>query len=428
MSHKSKLFIFILAVVLTFSLAFGQENATVTGTVTDENENPLVGADVFIPEMNLGSATNIDGVYEFIVPAALVQGQEVSLTARYIGYRSKTEKIVLQLGTIKSDFTLNSDVLKLEEVVITGMGVGIQKEKLGVTIGKVKAQEVVESDETNVVSALHGKVANVEITSTSGEPGAATYIRIRGANTIQGSTQPLIVVDGSPINNSSIVGGQSGGAHGGITPTNRASDINPEDIESVEILKGAAASAIYGSRAGGGVVLITTKSGKPGRVKVSYKTSYSFDKVDKYVPVQRTYGQGIDGQSMTGNIPWSWGAKLDASTPTYDHTREMFETGNVFENNLTISGGNQRTTYYLSLSRYNQDGVIKGSSDYEKTAVRLKGSQRIADKLTVTGNFAFADVSINRIQRGSNVSGLLLGALRTPPDFNNLPYLNECGV
>lgn len=312
-----------IALVIPY-LALAQQDAVITGQVTDETGAPLVGANVYIQDFALGAATNADGMYSFTVPAAKVQGQEVNLMAKFIGYKSQSQWITLQPGTVTTDFKLPVDVLELEELVVTGMGIGIEKEKLGVTIGKVKALEVVNSNEENIIASLHGKVANVEVISASGEPGAATYIRIRGANTIQGSTQPLIVVDGSPINNSTIFGGASPGGHGGVTPSNRASDINPEDIESIEVLKGAAASAIYGSRAGGGVLLITTKSGRQGKVRVSYKTSYSFDKVNKFVPVQTTYGQGINGTSMTGNIPWSYGAKLDPGTPVYDHAREIF--------------------------------------------------------------------------------------------------------
>ena len=417
------------AFVIAPALVFGQEAVGVSGKVTDELGEPLPGANILIPSLRIGAASDKDGKFHFVVPSNLVKGQEVELSVAFIGYRSERARITLtSSANIVQNFELRVDVLKMEEVVVTGMGVGVEKEKLGVTIGKVQSQEIVESDEANIVSALHGKVANVEVTSTSGEPGAATYIRIRGVNTIRGGTQPLMVVDGSPVNNQMIFGGVSTGGHGGTTPSNRASDINAEDIESIEILKGAAASAIYGSRANNGVVLITTKSGKFGAPQMSFKTVYSFDRVTQLPELQTRYGQGIDGESMTGNIPWSFGAKLDGTTPTYDHAGELFETGHVLENNLTLSGGTENTTYYLSLSRYNNNGIIKGeNSDYAKTGVRVKASQRIGENINLIGNISFSDVGMDRIQRGSNVSGLMLGALRTPPDFNNDPYLNELG-
>lgn len=417
------------------------QEAKIKGIVTDENGEPLAGANVVIQELKLGSATDVDGFYQFTVPADLVEGQTVTLVASYLGYRTVTKTVTLSPGEMTQNFQLSVDVLQLSEVVVTGMGVGIPKEKLGVVVAKVQPREIVESDEQNFVAALHGKVANVEVTSASGEPGAEAYIRIRGANTIQGSNQPLIVVDGSPVNNLSIAGAL--GRHGGVTEMNRASDINPDDIESIEILKGAAASAIYGSRAAGGVVLITTKKGRPGKPRLSYKMQYSWDEVDKTVDLQKKYGQGFLGSPST-SISTSWGPLLDTLTvdkvkqmgfvdengnPTYDlniydHSEEMFETGHNWENNFSISGGNALTTYYLSLERTSIDGAIKGNSDYIRNAVRLKASQRITEDLNVTGNVSYADVSSNRLQKGSNVSGLLLGAFRTPPNFNNLPYLD----
>ncbi len=422
------------------------ELVQIRGVVTDKAGNPLVGANVFIPDLGFGASTDADGVYFFTIPAAIAKEQAVVVRASYIGYQTQEKKIVLKVGTQTINFELPVDVLKLDEVVVTGMGVGVQKEKLGIVIDKVKPREIIESDETNIVAALHGKAANVEVYSASGEPGAETYIRIRGPNTIQGSNQPLIVVDGSPINNQSIAGAV--GRHGGVTQTNRAADINPEDIESIEILKGAAASAIYGSRAAAGVILITTKSGKPGRPRFTYRMSYSWDDVNKTVPLQMKYGQGFLGRPST-TISTSWGPLLDTLTtqkvidmgfvdekgnPTYglgryDHSNEMFETGHIFENQFVVSGGNAWTTYYLSFGRTSIDGAIKGNSDFQRNTVRLKATQRLSEKLSLTGNFAFADVFANRIQKGSNVSGLLLGAFRTPPNFNNLPYLDpETGL
>ncbi len=415
--------VIISALVLIPLWVMGQQGVTIKGKVLDEANNPLPGANVYIQNTVYGAAANPAGDFLFSVPAEVVKNQEVELVARFMGYTSKSVTITLSPGTITQNFSLAVDVLELESVVVTGMGVGIEKEKLGVTIARVAPQELIESDESDMVSALHGKVANVEVTSTSGEPGAATYIRIRGSNTITGSNQPLIVVDGSPINNSQIFGGVSSGGHGGTTAANRASDINPDDIESVEILKGSAASAIYGSRAAAGVVLITTKSGKPGRPRLSYKMSYSFDEVNQLPELQRTFGQGYSGNPSTTS-PLSWGPKLDPGTPTYDHAGELFETGHVLENNLTLSGGTEWTTYYLSLEQLKNDGIFKGNADYIRYSATLKATQRLTPNINLTGKLNFADVGMNRIQRGSNVSGLLLGALRTTPAFNNLPYLD----
>ncbi len=414
-----------LCLFASLSLLYAQSAIEVSGTVLDENGEPLVGANVIIQSMAIGAATNNQGQYKFTIPENRVNvGQKVALKAEFIGYRSSTVDITLS-GNVQQNFQLVEDALVMEEIVVTGFGVGVQKEKLGVAIPKVSGELVTQSNEGNIVSALHGKVANVEITSASGEPGAASYIRIRGANSITGGTQPLFVVDGSPVSNESFFSDNTQG-HDGVTEMNRASDINPEDIESVEILKGPAAAAIYGSRAANGVILVSTKKGRPGQVKLTYKTSYSWDTVNKTQPLQNRWGQGVDGEYVPG-FPFSWGPKLGPNVPVYDHAMEMFETGHVFENTLTASGGNEYTTYYLSLSSYNHDGFIVGNSDYQKNALRLNASQAINEKLKLSGNFAFSDVSSNRIQRGSNVSGLLIGAWRTPPDFDNSNYLTPEG-
>jgi len=402
--------------------AMAQGEAVITGNVTDAAGNALTGANIYIAGTIYGAVSARTGEYVINVPGTAARGQEVDLIVSYMGYKTKKETVTLSAGTLQQDFVLETDVLQMSAVVVTGMNVGVEKERLGVSIGKVRGEDVAASDESNIVSALYGKVANVEITTNSGDPGAATYIRIRGGHSVTGGSQPLFVVDGSPIDNTSVFGANDAG-HGGVMEQNRAADINPEDIESIEILKGAAASAIYGSRAANGVVLITTKSGKVGKPSLSYKMSYSFDEVNKLPDLQTRWGQGIDGVSVPG-YPFSYGPKLDASVPTYDHAGEMFETGHTFENTLTLSGGNEWTTYYMSLSQSDVDGAIKGNSDYKRNSVRLKASQRVNEKLNVTAGLTLAKTFSNRIQKGSNVSGLMLGAWRTPPDFNNLPYLD----
>ncbi|MFQ5651124.1 MAG: SusC/RagA family TonB-linked outer membrane protein [bacterium] len=413
--------------VLMPFMAFAQVDAIITGQVADESGAPLIGADVYIPELRLGGATNPDGMYEIVVPAAQVLGQDVNIEAKFIGYKTMKEWITLKPGKITNNFTLGLDVLEMETLVVTGLGVEMDKAKLGVNIAKVSDKVITNSDESNVVSALAGKISGVEVTQTSGEPGASSYIRIRGATTLSFSdTQPLFVVDGVPINNSERFGFVTFTGTGDVVQQNRANDLNPEDIASMEVLKGAAASAVYGSRAGNGVVLITTKRGRPGRPRLSYKVGYTFDDVKKSAQLQRKYGQGLNGQSQV-NSPFSWGPDLGSDVETFDHAFELFETGHKFENNLQVSGGTEKTTYFLSFGRVDHDGFIRGNSDYLRNTVRVKASQRVGNNLNFSGNIAFSNVDQDRIQRGSNVSGLLLGSFRTPPDFNNLPYLTEEG-
>ncbi len=403
-----------------------QQTATLAGQVTGPDGVPLVAATVEVEGLNFGTLTNDQGRYLITVPASRVQGQDVTVTATMIGHRSQSHTVTLSGGAITLNFILGEDPLKLSEIVVTGQGTRQERAKLGVSISSVGGQELVQSQESNVVAALAGKAPNVEVTSSAGDPGASAYIRIRGASSIVGGTQPLFVVDGTPISNATH--GLEGSTAGTVV-SNRAIDLNPEDIANIEILKGAAAAALYGSRAANGVVLITTKRGQPGTSRVTYSTSYSFDDVNKTVPLQTSYGQGfVNLDDLTTNISptssASWGPKLGPGIPVYDHADEVYRTGHRFENNLTWSGGSERTTYYLSIGRLDHGGVIVGPQKYQRTTVRLKGTHSFSDALRIGGNIAYTDGVGDFVQQGSNISGIQLGALRTPPDFNNLPYID----
>jgi TonB-linked SusC/RagA family outer membrane protein len=422
------------------SVVSAQDGATITGRVTSEAGTPLASASVFIDGLNIGALTREDGVYSFVVPAGRVQNQAATLTARLLGYKATTVAITISAGTITQDFRLAPNPLRLGEVVVTGAGTVTQAEKLGNVRNSVEAEEIVKSNEANVVQALAAKAPNVEVTQSSGEPGASSYIRIRGQRTVTAGAQPLFVVDGVPIDNSSFstsnfnpIDELGSGEISGTTQMNRAVDINPSDIESVEILKGPAAGAIYGARAGQGVVLITTKKGRAGLTRYSWRSSVSLDDVSKTYPLQRRYGQGRFGASALpcddinkGACFRSWGPDLQtAGRPSFDHSDEAYDTGVAWDNTMTVSGGSDRTTFYLSLGRLNQEGVFIGpNNEFERTTVRLNASHRLTDRLTVSGNVSYADTRGEFIHRGNNVNGLQLALLRTPPDFNNFPYLD----
>ncbi|HEX6632209.1 MAG TPA: SusC/RagA family TonB-linked outer membrane protein, partial [Gemmatimonadaceae bacterium] len=378
--------------------------------------------------------------YTFTVPAARVSGQTVTVTARLVGYLPASAQITLRGGAITQDFTLSANPLRLGEVVVTGAGTQTTRERLGNVINTVDSTLLERASEPqNVVSALTAKAPNVEIRTQSGEPGASASIKIRGASSVVGTNQPLFVVDGQPIDNSTV--SVNGGDQSTVTQ-NRAADINPNDIASVEILKGAAASAIYGARAANGVILITTKKGQSGATRYTLQSTASFDEVDPRIDLQRKYGQGTDGILATCDTPdcrpsvdgsaqtTSWGGALPAGTPTYNHLDEIYDTGLTWDNVLTISGGSERTTFYASGGLTRQNGVIKGpNNEYNRASARLRADHQLFSKLTLGGNFYYVDTKGAYVQKGSNTSGLLLGALRTPPEYNNKDYLNaESGL
>jgi TonB-linked SusC/RagA family outer membrane protein len=429
MSKVRWLFATLLAVALAPVAGTAQQPAVITGQVMDASgAAPVASASVSIPSLNIGTLTNNQGQFTLTVPAARLRpGQQLQLRAQSIGYKSETVSITLAPGaSLEQDFRLGLDVLELEGIVATGQGLVRAREKLATTINSVNSQEITQANDANVISALSGKAPSVQVTTSSGEPGGGAYIRIRGASSIVGGTQPLIVVDGTPIDNSSHAVANIGNPVAGTAIQNRAADLNPNDILSVDILKGAAASAIYGSRGGNGVIVITTKSGQPGQTRVSYTTSVGFDELNETVPLQTEFGQGLTGEAigrgatnLSPNFSGSWGPRLPEGTEVFDHSDEVFDTGTRIENNLQLSGGSEQTTYFLSVGALNHDGFIVGNSHYDKYNARLKGTHRFLENLEVGGNIAVTLSEADLIQQGSNISGLLLGALRTPPEFNN---------
>ncbi len=418
-----------------------QQAAVVSGRVTSEAGAPVAAATVFITSLGVGAQTGTDGQYTFTVPAARITGEPVTITARLVGYSPSSATITLRGGAITQDFTLTASALRLDAVVVTGAGTATTRERLGTTINSVDSSLIRrQSTPQNVVSALAGAAPNVDVRTQSGEPGASASIRIRGATSVLGTNQPLFVVDGQPIDNQTVSSQQGPSdfpGSGGTVTQNRAADINPNDIESVEILKGAAASAIYGARAANGVILITTRRGRPGETRWTYGSTWTFDRVDPSIALQRKYGLGTNGIAATcateNCVPtvgaaapnFSWGPALAPGTPTFDHLREVYDTGITSDNVLQVSGGNDRTTFFLSGGLTAQDGVLRGpNNSYTRATVRLKGTHALGSRLTVGGNFNYVDSEGQFVQQGSNTSGILLGSLRTPPEFDNRQYLD----
>jgi TonB-linked SusC/RagA family outer membrane protein len=437
MKRKSRFFAGGLLVALLPAVAAAQ--TTISGRVTSEGGTPVPSATVFLEGMSLGTQADETGRYTIVVPAARATGQTARLTARLIGYTSRSTPVTLAPGQIAFDFVLPLNPLRLEEVVVTGAGTTSTRARLGNVINTVDSSLVRRSAEPqNVVNALAGKAPNVEVRSQGGDPGAGSSVKIRGAATILGTNQPLFVVDGQPINNETVSTDQTGTLNlpggGGEVTQNRAADINPNDIESIDILKGSSAAAIYGARAANGVVLITTKRGRTGPTRYTLQSTTTFDNVIKTMPLQQKYGQGLNGVPFVcggvgcaagGLQNASWGAALPAGTQTYDHGAEIFDTGRTSDNNLSVSGGNERTTFYLSGGLTAQEGVIVGPNNkYNRASLRLKGTHQLNTRLNVGGNFSYVDTRGRYVQKGSNTSGLLLGALRTPPEFNNEVYLD----
>jgi len=398
--------------------------------VTSAGGGPLPSVTVSITGMGLGSITREDGLYTFTVPAARVTGQSVTLTARRVGFAPQNAQITLTAGTITHDFVMTAAAQQLEQIIVTGAGTSQVRERVGGTINTVDSTTILrQAQPQNLISSLSATAPNVRVNTQSGEPGSSAFVQIRGATSVTGTNQPLIVVDNQPIDNST--NSTNGGNQSTVTQ-NRAADINPNDVESVQILKGAAASAIYGARAANGVILITTKKGGNGPTRYTITSTQTFDNVIKTFPLQQSFGQGSNGKAGSCADPdcsassLSWGPLLPAGASVFNHATEIYDLGLTSDNAINISGGTQRTTFFLSGGLTDQLGVMRGSNNrYDRTTVRLSASHQLLNTLTFGGNFSYFNTAGNYVQKGSNTSGLLLGALRTPPDFNNQAYLDS---
>ncbi len=275
----------VLALVLCASFSLMAQR-TITGTVTDQDGEPLIGASVLAKNTTSGAITDFSGNYSLTVPTGTQ-----TLVYSYTGY--ETREVALEASNV-IDVQLQEGVT-LNEAVVTAVGLESNKRALGYAVQNVDADELVQAREVNVVNSLNGKVAGVQITSSAGSPGASSNIRIRGATSIGRSNDPLFVVDGIPISNDDI-----GNGVGGVDNANRAIDLNPNDIASMTVLKGPAATALYGVRAANGAIVVTTKRGLEGRPTVTLSANYALDQVNKLPDRQNEFAQGrpSDGEAI----------------------------------------------------------------------------------------------------------------------------------
>ncbi len=423
---------FFLSILLFMgNLVVNAQTRSLTGVVSSADDGmPIPGASVAVKGTTIGTVTDIDGVFNLKVP-----DDATTLTISFVGMKSQD----VELGSATTyDVVLQPELVGIDEVIVTAVGISREKRGLGFNTQSVTAEDIAGKPNADIVNSLAGKTSGVQIVSSAGDAGASTFITIRGAASITGNNQPLFVVNGMPI----ISGGGSGGV-GGVTTSSRSIDINPEDIESVTVLKGGAATALYGVRAANGALIITTKTGKNlNKAKVEFHTSVSFDQVSQLPERQTMYSQGSGGV-WKGGHQRSWGAKISEleydgdpdykwdpfgqlvpegsgnGTPAqYYDPYEFFETGMATNNRFSVSNGNEMGSYYFSLSNLNQEGVIPNNK-FGRTTMRLNATSKLHEKVTIGTDFAYTNSVASQIQKGSNVSGIMLGLLRTAATFDN---------
>jgi len=441
MKRHTKIFL-----LFVFAVNIGFSQKTITGNISDDN-GPLPGANIIEQGTNNGVSTDFDGNYEIIL-----EGESSIIEVSYTGFISQN----INVGTQSSvNVILEEDTQLLQEVVVTSLGFKVLRDEQGSASSIVSTEAVVRSGEPTLLNTLSGKAAGVQIRRVSGDPGTGSTIRIRGANTISGASDPLFIVDGVPMDNSSNYnsGDGRGSRAGGVSNGSRINDINPADIASITVLKGSSAAAVWGSRAANGVVVITTKEGQSGEAKITFSSSYSMDEVSERIPMQNLFGQGRSG-SYGATRAESWGDYIpdrSGGVDSFDNSGGFFtakdgslyrpitaknskdtfvdknwnnamQTGIVLQNDLTISGGSDTGKYFFSVSNLAQTGIIRGSS-YGRTNLRFNYNAKLNDMITLSNKMAYTYSQTNRIQGNSNTAGIMLGLLRTPADFDNEDYI-----
>lgn len=419
---KFLLLCFLLVFAVGHSDSWAQER-TVSGKVTTiEDGTALPGVNVVLKGTTTGTVTDIDGNYKLSIPS-----DNSILVFSFIGLA--TEEISVGNRSIV-DIQMSQDVEQLTEVVITAVGIEREAKALGYGVEKVGGKSVQQISEPDPLRGLQGKVAGVQLTGSSSAPGSATRITIRGNSSLLGNNQPLFVVDGIPFNNNTNatfnqLGG--GGSYG-----SRIQDLDPNNIESINILKGAAAAALYGSRAANGVIVVTTKSGSAKASKkgleITYNTSYSIEEVANLPDYQNTYGTGTNFNYQQVNGSWGApfiGTRSYANTATIPHwyngvvgfedlwgttvpyqaypdnVRDFFQTGNIFENSISVTGGNEKSVMTVVASRMKQEGIVP-NTEFNRTSFSVGGTTQLDNGFSVGGNVQYTNSVQNSFQGGAN--------------------------
>jgi TonB-linked SusC/RagA family outer membrane protein len=419
------------------------KDEVIKGKVVDKINQPLIGVSIVLSGSKIGTMSDDDGNFSIQAPSG-----KSSLIFSYIGMKRQT--IVVNSGSKNLVVRMEDNENTLNNVIVTAIGKTISYDKSGITASVFNVDKIKDSGSSTLLNDMAGKVSGVKISSPNGDPGSGSTIVIRGANTFLGDSQPLVIIDGVPMSNS-----YNEGADGiNVTQQSRLNDIDPNDIESLQILKGASAAAMWGSQAANGVIVITTKSGLRGmKPTITYSYTKSFDKISSHQPLQSIYGQGTGGK-WSGSSAYSWGDKISdrsGGEDIYDTSNGYFiaESGKKYypivtknskdtfvkrnfddvigdgtydQHDVSISGGNDKATYFFSYGSLDQNGIIKKST-YKKQNFRLNTSYRFNNWIKMNSKVTYINTRSNRVQtNGETTTGVMLGLLRTPADFDIRDY------
>jgi TonB-linked SusC/RagA family outer membrane protein len=394
----------------------------ISGKVTDGKGNAVPSASVTVKNMAAGTFTNADGTYQLLTT---LKNGTYTLVFSGVGFKSSEQSITIN-GTadVTANSSLKADALGLDEVVVIGSSLTQTRKQLGNTVNSVGARQLQNTGSGNIGAALQGKVPGAQIAQTSGDPSGGISVRMRGTSTISGSSEPLYVIDGVIVNNSTtnVTNLNVPAGSRAEIGTNRMADINPNDIEKLDIIPGAAASAIYGSRASNGVVLITTKKGKAGQMKIDFSTSLVSNSLRKKVYIS-TYGKqfgtaglrlGNISNASTSPTPYT-GATITYTRPDglarilatdlvdvtrYDYQDNIFDNGLGTDNYISLSGGSDKTKYYFSGGYYKNEGIVIGT-DFRRFNLKSRLEHVVNKYLTVIGGVAYTNSFSNEKPNGN---------------------------
>ncbi|MDR2409757.1 MAG: SusC/RagA family TonB-linked outer membrane protein [Bacteroidales bacterium] len=407
------------------SVGFAQAQTRITGKVLDAEGKPLDVVSISVKEVpTAGTLTDADGNFTLNVPSG-----GLTLVFSYIGY--VTQEVTIGSRSI-IDITLESDATTLESSIVTALGIKRSEKSTSYAVTQIGNEELTKGASLSAMNALQGKIAGVNISSSSGAPGASTRVVLRGYSSITGSNDPLYVVDGIPVSNGSngTVSLDAGTDYG-----NRFNDINPNDIESISVLKGAAASALYGSRAANGVILVTTKGGTAKEsFSVDFVSNMTLSRAGKLPEMQNEFGQGWNGE-YTYIENGSWGPKFDGKQRTWGNivdgqqqykpfsaletnVRDFFDTGYTLNNAISLNGGTANTTYYASYSNAYDDGIMPGNKDtYQRNSFTLKGSTK-GKYFHTAASISYSNKSVSTFATGQQEGSIYNDIMQIPRDIS----------
>lgn len=386
----------------------------ISGRVTSPAGQGLPGITVQLRGTSTGATTDVEGRYNFTTNA---KPGSYMLDFSGIGFKSAPQSITIGSSPVTADAVMQEDVLNMDEVVVIGSTLRQSRKQLGNTVNSVSAKQLSNTGSGNLGAALQGKVPGAQITQTSGDPAGGISVRMRGTSTIKGSSEPLYVIDGVVISNTTtnVTNLNVNAGESSALGTNRTADINPNDIEKIDIIPGASASAIYGSRASNGVVLITTKSGKAGQMKVDFGTSIIMNELRKKVYIS-TYGKQFGSTTLRlGNISDGPAPNIVYTRPDgqvrrlstglvdvtrYDYQDQIFDTGLGTDNYVSVSGGSEKTKYYFSGGYYKNEGIIR-NTDFRRFNFKTRVEQVISEHLTLAGGITYSNSFSNEKPNGN---------------------------